>query len=623
MSSPNPLGPNSTPEPESTPPEPSKVFLGSPTLLSPNPITNRRYQRALEPEPEPPFWIRDWFKFMVFLLVVGSVGGWAYYQFFWLVRLPQERDLTDLQGKSMHVSILGHDDVLLKYTLPGSETERYLSLATLTPADQQFIAKLSPTTLARLPFTCTLTDSTGKETAVRLLTHNDNWAQCALIADGSTHYIFLSTLAPSDQAVIRLLPGGLNFQYPMNYVFTGPPQPGENVQLLGRNDNTVEYLELTSGQKYFAAISQLSQTDQAFIREFPLYIVDRPTQALENQPVPQLVPAPASRLANNDSGPNSPINSNMLKSLVIIKGDYSEGSGFIAKLHGQYFVVTNEHVLSGNKEFTITDMDGNRLPTNGALYGAIDYDVAILKIPDNFAKNYLEIIVDPQNNAKVGDPITVSGNSLGAGVPSQINGQLMAIGPELVEISAQLTHGISGSPIIDRSAGKVIGIATMSITYKVNADYTGITTETRWFGYRVDNIDPDKGWVKMDWARFRDEGIKVRDAVDLYMSLDAVLKDKATMSISSELVHTVINDFQSEISLAGGHNNKREVQLAFQSLNSKLRSLADNGTTELSNATLYPYHANIVKELDDLRKYMDQAFEDNSRVFKNLVQAGR
>ena len=58
--------------------------------------------------------------------------------------------------------------------------------------------------------------------------------------------------------------------------------------------------------------------------------------------------------------------------------------------------------------------------------------------------------------------------------------------------------------IIDRVADKVIGIATMSITYRFNSANSGLTLETRWFGYQVDNIDPDKGWVKID----RDSGMK-------------------------------------------------------------------------------------------------------------------
>jgi len=603
----SPFDPDSMPEPDSTPP-PAKLFLGSPSRPAVSLDTFRPKQPI--PEPEPPFWTNDWFKVIVFLLVAGSAGGWAYYHFFWLNRLPQERDLTDLQGKSIHVNIIGHDDSLLMYTTPGSETARYLSIATLSPSDQQFIAKLDETPLAKLPFACTLTDSAGKETAVRLLAHNDDWAQYAQIADGSTHYVFLATLIPSDQAVIRLLPADLDFRYPLDYVFTGAPEPGAKVQILGRSDDTVEYLELATGKTLFTAIADLSSTDQSLVRELPPSLMDKPSAPTDSA---------SAKLAKSTAASNASINANLLKSLVIIKGDSSAGSGFIVKMHDQYFVMTNEHILSGNKELTITDLDGNKFPTNGFLYGAIGYDVAILKIPDSLGKNHLEIMADPQNNAKIGDAITVPGNSLGTGVPTEINGQLRAIGPELVEVSASLVRGISGSPIFDHPSGQVIGIATMSVTYKIADDNSGILTDTRWSGYRVDNIDPDKGWVKMDWARFRDEGQKIRAAIDLDLSLDAVLRGKAPAEISNPLVQTMIGDFQSDITTAVAHKNKEDIESAFHTFNSKLRSLADNSTSDLTRDTLYPYHANIAKELDDLRKYMDQAFADDSRNFDKLV----
>ncbi len=351
-------------------------------------------------------------------------------------------------------------------------------------------------------------------------------------------------------------------------------------------------------------------------------MTDKPPGDQDNNPDSPENVAKA-KLAADAANPNAPLNATQLSTLVIIEGDYSAGSGFVAKMHGDYFVVTNQHVLSGNKKFTITGMDGRKFPTDGPLYGATDYDVALLKIPESLAKNYLEIMDNPETNAKTGDPITIPGNSLGARVPTQINGQITAIGPELVEVSAQLVHGISGSPIIDRPAGKVVGIATMSITYKMDADKRGITADTRWFGYRVDNIDPDKGWVKMDWARFRDEGLKVRDAMDLYMSLDAVLRDKNPSDIASPLVHRAILEFQSEVSSAKARHNLQDYQSVMQDFNRKLQNLADSGINELSSATLYPYHTHIVKELDDLRKYMDATFEDNTQEFKNLFEPGR
>ena len=122
-----------------------------------------------------------------------------------------------------------------------------------------------------------------------------------------------------------------------------------------------------------------------------------------------------------------------------------------------------------------TDVDGTVYPTNGALFGAVNYDVAILKIPDVAAKYSLEVMDDPLNNAKVGAPVTVPGNSLGAGVTLQINGKLLGIGPALVEVDAKFVPGNSGSPIIDRRSGQVIGMGSLklsvSTTFATNCDF--------------------------------------------------------------------------------------------------------------------------------------------------------
>jgi len=621
MSDPTPSGSDSAAKPKSGVKQPAKVFVVSSSRAS----STLGAAEALQftPEPEPPFWAKTGFKLMVFVLIAGTVGAWTYYHFYWLNRIPQERDLTGPDGKPMHLRIEGHDNLLLKYTRSDSETIRYLSLATLSPSDQAFIARLDQAPLAQLPFACTLTDTTGKETAVNIIARNDNWAQCALTSDGSTHYIPLSSLIPSDQAVIRLLPSGLTLNFPMNYVFSGSSNAGASVQLLGRNDDTVEYLDLATGKKIFMPIAELAQTDQSFVREFSKSAMDQPPNlARSGRAGNPASPSPA-RSASANYNPNLTINPAMLKALVIIKGDYSSGSGFIAKLHDQYFVVTNEHILSGNKEFTITDMDGHKIPTNGLLFGAASSDVAILKIPDSAVSGSLGIMADPQINAKIGDHITVPGNSLGAGVPTQFNGQLVAIGPELVDINIQLEHGLSGSPILDRVSDKVIGVATMSTTYKTDSVYPGITTDTTWSGYRVDNINPDNGWVKLDWSRFRDEGLKVRNAEDVFMSLDALLRNKPVTDVPSQIIKTAIADFQSDVNLAIAHHNKQDQQAAFQTFNSKLRSLTDSSLNELTKSALYPYHANLAKQLGDLRKYMDQQFQDNSRKYDNLVSTGQ
>jgi hypothetical protein len=361
------------------------------------------------------------------------------------------------------------------------------------------------------------------------------------------------------------------------------------------------------------------------VRDLPSYLADTPPTTPTAPPkVPDESPdsktkSSTTKLAKGDSDLNKPIDVAQQNALVIIEGDYASGSGFVTKLHDQFFVVTNQHVLSGNKHITMTTLDGKKLPTNGELYGAIGYDVAIVKIPDGQTKTYLEILDDPRTNAKVEDQVTIPGNALGARVTTQLNGRLIAIGPELVEVSAQLEHGISGSPIIDRNADKVIGIATMSRTYRVSADNSGSATETRWYGYRVDNIDPNKGWVKMDWARFGEEGIKVRDAEDLYESLYAVLKGTNLRGVTNPLVHRAIIDYQAEISSATLHNNQQERAAAIPRLNRRLRSLADNGIAEFAYIQLYPYHSEQIKELDEFRQYLDTAFDEDNQEYKSLT----
>jgi len=582
----------------------------------------RYYEPA--PEPEPRFWGRGWFKLAVFLLVAGTAGGWLYYNYVWRYRLPQEREVSDAQGNILRVRMLGHDDLLLKYAASGSETVRYMSLATLAPSDQEFIGKLASARLAKLPLNCTLTDGAGKETAVRVLAHDNDWARCALIADGATTYVYLPALSLADQAVIRLLPANLSFEYPAEYTLTGPPTPEGKVQFLGRHDDLVEYLDMADGRKHFMEVAGLSKTDQSFVRELPGYMLDQPPAApstaqaaQDNNPPPETTTT--APIANNKTDLTAPIDAGQLNALVIIEGDYGAGSGFITKMHDQYFVVTNQHVLSGNTKFTITTVDGKKLPITGPLYGAVGYDVAILKIPDSVAEGYLEVLEDAQKVAKVNDPITVAGNSRGARVPVQINGKLLGIGPELVELSSELQHGISGSPIIDRMANKVIGVATMSITYRAGTARSGLSTETRWFGYRVDNIDPNKGWVKLDWARYSAEGIKVRDALDLYKSLSAVIKDEPMSNITNPLVHQAVMGFISEYRVAISHNNRMDLKGAFPHFNQKLRSLADNGVSDLVNQPMYPYHKEIVQELDEVRKYMDEVFVDSNEEYNSIM----
>ena len=58
----------------------------------------------------------------------------------------------------------------------------------------------------------------------------------------------------------------------------------------------------------------------------------------------------------------------------------------------------------------------------------------------------------------IGDKITVHGNSGGGGVVTRIQGKVLGVGPNLVEVDAEFVQGNSGCPILSDSL-EVVGVA--------------------------------------------------------------------------------------------------------------------------------------------------------------------
>jgi hypothetical protein len=336
-------------------------------------------------------------------------------------------------------------------------------------------------------------------------------------------------------------------------------------------------------------------------------------QSLVPKPGAFAKPANGATSAAPANATGGPLPEDTIKSLVIITGDISTGSGFIAEIKTKFFIVTNQHVLSGNKKITITGMDGTKYPTTGALYGATDYDVAILEIPENLAKSHLELMDDPQSNASVGDPVTVPGNSLGMSVPLQINGKLLGIGPELVEVDAKFVPGNSGSPIIDRAAGQVIGIATLAVTYNQDTiTKFDLTSNTRWFGYRLDIIDPVTGWQKLDWSRFSAEGVKLEAIISLSKTMIAILANQTPPVTDDVHVRNAVEAFKSDVALAQQQNSKQAFIEAYKDFHLKLHNIVTADLHDLASQPLYPYHTRVLKQLQDLQTALDAAYAEVS-----------
>ncbi len=196
--------------------------------------------------------------------------------------------------------------------------------------------------------------------------------------------------------------------------------------------------------------------------------------------------------------------------LAIIEGDHSLGSGFVATLSGKPVLFTNSHVLSGNTKIQAKLLNGTPL-TLSSLSVADGYDVSVFQqtsVPEG-----LEILKDVDANVSIGDDVVVLGNSLGAGVVTELKGKVTGIGPELIEIDSKFVSGNSGSPVIHVKTGKIIGIATFATVRKLEGfgEDSKFNSVERRFAYRLDNVP---AWYDISWAAFSRESAVIGQLQD-------------------------------------------------------------------------------------------------------------
>jgi serine protease Do len=137
------------------------------------------------------------------------------------------------------------------------------------------------------------------------------------------------------------------------------------------------------------------------------------------------------------------------------------GSGFVIDPSG--LVVTNNHVIDGATEVTVTLNDGTKYKAK--VMGRDDKtDIALLKVDAGRPLPHVDL--SDSSSARVGDWVLAVGNPFGlggsvnAGIVSA-RGRDIQSGPydDYIQIDAPINRGNSGGPLFD-AYGRVIGVNT-------------------------------------------------------------------------------------------------------------------------------------------------------------------
>lgn len=175
-----------------------------------------------------------------------------------------------------------------------------------------------------------------------------------------------------------------------------------------------------------------------------------------------------------------------IKSVVTVRTDVSQGTGFIITEDG--YIITNAHVLSGGSEVYVLDYNQNKKSTEFIGYDA-NLDIALLKIEGKY--NFLEL--GDSQEISVGEKVIAIGNPLGLqfsvseGIVSGINRE----GPNgleaYIQTDAALNPGNSGGPLIDKQ-GEVIGINNFKAS---SGESLGFALESDYIVEAVNGISQD------------------------------------------------------------------------------------------------------------------------------------
>lgn len=154
--------------------------------------------------------------------------------------------------------------------------------------------------------------------------------------------------------------------------------------------------------------------------------------------------------------------SKVLPAVVTVQSGQSSGSGFFISADG--YVVTNNHVVEGARDFMVIYAAGGQSPAR--LVGtAPEFDLAVLKV-EGAVPGIAEWGDSGQqelgaNVIAIGSALGEYRNSVTKGVLSGFNRQLGNMGG-LLQTDAAINSGNSGGPLINL-AGQVVGINTMVV----------------------------------------------------------------------------------------------------------------------------------------------------------------
>ncbi|BAM47768.1 S1C family serine protease [Amphibacillus xylanus] len=291
------------------------------------------------------------------------------------------------------------------------------------------------------------------------------------------------------------------------------------------------------------------------------------------------------------------------------------GSGFLYNSRGD--IMTNAHVIKDAISIEVTMSNAETYPA--AIVGlGEDKDIAVIRVPQLI--NYQPIEIEATDQYQPGTEILAVGSPLGfqntvsIGIISGVDRSFDINGynyENVYQISANITHGNSGGPLINRETGKVIGINSAGIEESdigfsipiptiiddVTEWSTSITNDQLTFPTRVQNLTPDPEVFEEEALYLIDyffNSLAINDYINAYTLLGSSLHSELDYpSFRSSYVHfRNLSLLNSEIINSTSETIQLSASIQYEDLN------------DLNNLKTAKYTFTIGYEIDQLKVLM-------------------
>jgi tetratricopeptide (TPR) repeat protein len=240
--------------------------------------------------------------------------------------------------------------------------------------------------------------------------------------------------------------------------------------------------------------------------------------------------------------------------IVVVKNSsrkvQSFGSGFFVKGN---VVATNYHVIDDASEVGQLFI---RFPRSKYEYRVIRLlaihvkdDLALLDV-GNFAQSIVPLALGESQKMSIGDVVYAAGNPEGlTGTFSQgiVSGRRQMDGTWYIQISAPVSHGSSGGPVLNEF-GEVIGVAAVGLEEGQNLNFAAPSSSLRAIMSRsVDSPDPDQRQMNQTLAEWRlknkDQGESEKSSLSSEDSLAKLYFDQGVDLFKKEKYEEAIHSF--------------------------------------------------------------------------------